>query len=108
MPHSSAFYMAWIRNSISGGKRVASIERNFLTFEDTAGVRLIDLLSVVSKRAGIARRLLATIVEDARNEGLRAVMVVTDRDNIAAGHAFSAAGFVPERFLAVLHLHSAG
>ena len=101
------FYIAWIRNSTRGGKRVASIDRNFLTFEDTAGVRLIDLLSVVDKRVGIARRLLATIVEDARKKGLREVKVVTDRDNIAAGHAYSAVGFVRERFLVILHLHSA-
>jgi GNAT superfamily N-acetyltransferase len=101
------FYMAWIRNSIGGGKRVASIDRNFLTFEDTAGARLIDLLSVLSKRAGIAARLLAAIVEDARKAGLREVNVLTDRDNIAAVHAYSAAGFVPERLLAVFHLHSA-
>ena len=99
--------MSWIRNSIGGGKRVASIDRNFLTFEDTAGARQIDLLSVLSKRTGIAARLLAAIVEDARKAGLREVKVLTDRDNIAAVHAYRAAGFVPERLLAVFHLHSA-
>ena len=100
------FYMAWIRNSTSGGKRVASIDHNFLTFADTAGIRTIDLLSVLNKRSGIAKRLLATITEGARKEGLREVRVVTDCGNIAAGHAYNATGFVPERFLAVLHLHS--
>jgi GNAT superfamily N-acetyltransferase len=101
-----AFYAAWVRNCTSGGKRVASIDHNFLTFEDAAGVRLIDLLSVMNRRAGIAKRLLLTIIEDARKEGLREVRVITDRDNSAACHAYAAAGFVPERSLAIFHLLS--
>jgi GNAT superfamily N-acetyltransferase len=99
-------YAAWVRISTRGGKRIASVNRNFVSFEDTQGVRWIDLVSVLDKRAGIAARLLGTIVEDARRRSLKEVKVVTDADNIAALRAYRAAGFQPERALVVFHLHS--
>src|SRR5712692_2137032 len=102
-----ALYAAWVRNSTRGAKRVASINRNFVSFEDRAGVRWIDLLSVLDKRAGIATRLLGAIVEDARRSSREEVKVVTDGDNIAALHAYRIAGFEPERSLMIFPLLSA-
>jgi GNAT superfamily N-acetyltransferase len=99
-------YAAWVRISTRGAKRIASINRNFVSFEDREGVRWIDLVSVLDKRRGIATRLLGTIIDDARRKSLEEVKVVTDADNIAALHAYRAAGFQPERSLVVLHLHS--
>jgi hypothetical protein len=97
-------YTSWVRNSTRGAKRIAAVNRNFVSFEDIAGVRWIDLLSVLDKRAGIAGKLLGMVVADARHRGLEEVKVVTDRDNVVALNTFRAAGFEPERSLAVLHL----
>jgi hypothetical protein len=100
-------YAAWVRNSTRGGKRVAAIDRNFLTFEDRQDVRWIDLVSVLDQRVGMAVRLLGTIVDDARRKRLHEVRVITDGDNVAALRAYTAAGFEPERSLVVFHLLSA-
>jgi hypothetical protein len=97
-------YAAWIRNSTHGGKRVAAIDRNFLTFEDRQDVRWIDLVSVLDQRVGMAVRLLGTIIDDARRKRLQEVRVITDGDNVAALRAYTAVGFEPERSLVVLHL----
>jgi hypothetical protein len=100
-------YTAWIRNSTHGGKRVAAIGRNFLSFEDRQDVRWIDLVSVLDQRLGMAVRLLGTIIDDARRKHLQQVKVITDGDNVAALRAYTAVGFEPERSLAVFHLLSA-
>jgi GNAT superfamily N-acetyltransferase len=97
-------YTSWVRNSTCGAKRVAAITRNFVSFEDRAGVRWIDLLSVLDKGEGIGGKLLGRILADARRRGLEAAKAVTDRDNVVALNTFQAAGFLPERSLAVLHL----
>jgi hypothetical protein len=99
-------YAGWVRNSTCGGKRVAAIDRNFLSFEDRQGVRWIDLVSVLDQRVGIAVRLLGTIIEDARRRRLQEVKVVTDGDNVAALRAYAAVDFEPERTLVVFHLLS--
>jgi GNAT superfamily N-acetyltransferase len=100
-------YAAWVRNSTHGGKRVAAVDRNFLSFEDRNGVRWIDLVSVLDQRVGIAVRLLGTIIDDARQRRLKQVKVITDGDNIAALRAYTAVGFQPERSLVVFHLLTA-
>jgi GNAT superfamily N-acetyltransferase len=100
-------YAAWVRNSTRGGKRVAAIDRNFLSFEDRQDVRWIDLVSVLDQRRGMAVRLLGTIIDDARQRHLQQVKVVTDADNVAALRAYAAVGFEPERSLVVFHLLSA-
>jgi GNAT superfamily N-acetyltransferase len=100
------FYAAWVRNSTHGAKRVASINRNFASFEDRAGVRWIDLLSVLDRGEGIALRLVGAIIEDARRSSLQEVKVVTDGNNMAALRAYRKAGFEPERSLMVFHLFS--
>ncbi len=97
-------YTAWVRNSTGGAKRVASINRNFVSFEDSAPIRRIDLVSVLDKGVGIGVKLLTAIIEDARRRGLEEVKVVTDRDNLTALRTYRAVGFQPERSLAVLHL----
>jgi GNAT superfamily N-acetyltransferase len=99
-------YAAWVRRSTSGAKRIASIDRNFVSFEDRAGVRWIDLVSVLDKRQGIAVKLLHAIIEDARRSGLQQVKVVTDSGNIPALQAYRKAGFDPEHSLIVFHLFS--
>jgi GNAT superfamily N-acetyltransferase len=100
-------YAAWVRNSTRGGKRIAAVDRNFLSFEDRQGVRWIDLVSVLDQRLGIAVRLLGTIIEEARQRHLEQVKVVTDGDNVAALRAYTAVGFEPEQSLFVFHLLSA-
>lgn len=97
-------YEAWVRNSTGGAKRVIAITRNFISFEDCARVRWIDLVSVLDKRAGVASKLLYMVVTDARCRGLAEVKVVTDRDNVLALKTYQRAGFQPERSLAILHL----
>jgi hypothetical protein len=92
------------RNSTGGAKRVASINRNFVSFEDSAPIRRIDLVSVLDKGVGIGVKLLTAIIEDACRRGLEEVKVVTDRDNVTALRTYRAVGFQPERSLAVLHL----
>jgi hypothetical protein len=62
-----------VRNSTSGEKRIASIGRNFVSFEDRAGVRWIDLVSVLDKRQGIAVKILAATIGDARRDRLEEV-----------------------------------
>jgi GNAT superfamily N-acetyltransferase len=99
-------YAAWVRNSTSGAKRVASINRNFVSFEDRAGVRWIDLVSVLDKRQGIAVKILAATIEDARRSRLKEVKVVTGSDNIHALGAYRKAGFELEHSLMIFHLLS--
>jgi len=99
-------YAAWVRNSTSGAKRVASIDRNFVSFEDRGGVRWIDLVSVLDKRQGIAVRILTAIIGDALRTGLKEVKVVTGSDNIPALGAYRKAGFELERSLVIFHLFS--
>jgi GNAT superfamily N-acetyltransferase len=99
-------YAAWVRNSTSGAKRVASIDRNFVSFEDRAEVRWIDLVSVLDKRQGIAVRILTAIIGDALQSGLKEVKVVTGGDNIPALGAYRKAGFEVENSLTIFHLLS--
>ena len=99
-------YAAWVRNSTSGAKRIASIGRNFVSFEDRAGVRWIDLVSVLDKRQGIAVKILAATIGDARRNRLEEVKVVTGSDNIPALGAYRKAGFELERSLVIFHLFS--
>jgi GNAT superfamily N-acetyltransferase len=99
-------YAAWVRNSTSGAKRIASIDRNFVSFEDRAGVRWIDLVSVLDKRQGIAAKILAATIGDAWQNRLEEVKVVTGSDNIPALGAYTKAGFELERSLVIFHLFS--
>ena len=81
---ANALYAKWIRNSLSGSKRVACTGVNFCTFSDNGTSRLIDLLSVLDKRKGHARELLSTLLADARHSKSACVRVVTEAENIAA------------------------
>lgn len=103
---ANALYRRWIVNSLSGRKRVAAIGRNFCTFADRDGERVIDLLSVLDKRRGYARRLLSRLIADAQAAGLRGVRVVTEVENAASMAAYRQVGFVVSGFLVCLHLWS--
>jgi hypothetical protein len=81
---ANRLYAKWIENSLSGGKRVVHIGRNFCSFSDTSSMRSIDLLSVIDKRRGYATSLLDTLIDDARSSGLRQLHVVTEVENAAA------------------------
>jgi hypothetical protein len=99
-------YAAWVRNSTSGAKRIASIDRNFVSFEDRAGVRSIDLVSVLDKRQGLAVKILAATIGDALQSRVEEVNVVTGSDNVPALGAYRKAGFELERSLVIFHLFS--
>jgi hypothetical protein len=97
-------YAAWVRNSTQGAKHIASLGRNFASFADSAGVRWIDLVSVLDKKARIAVKLLNAIIVDAWDKNVEQVKVLTDSNNLPALHAYGAAGFQSERSLVVFHL----
>jgi hypothetical protein len=96
-------YAAWIGNSLSGGKRVAALGRNFCSFVDTNGVRHIDLLSVTEKGRGYGTRLLKSVAYDAKVRKLGRVCVTTEIENEASIKAHRAAAFDIRTFHSVFH-----
>lgn len=103
---ANELYRRWIENSLSGRKRVVAIGRNFCTFEDCDGARVIDLLSVLDKRRGHARRLVSKLVSDAKRAGLREVRVVSEVENTASNAVYRQNGFTYALFMTCLHLWS--
>ena len=96
-------YTAWITNSLSGKKRVAAVGLNFCTFVDEEGLRRIDLLSVLERGRGYARRLLDALTYNAKLHNLREVVVTTEVENELALKAYRAAGFAIRTFNSVFH-----
>jgi len=104
---ADALYAEWIRNSLSGAKRVAHIGENFCTFSDANVTRSIDLLSVLEKRRGFARCMLEAVLRDARESGLSVVRVVTETENTGALAVYRRVGFEIDHFMNVFHLYRA-
>jgi len=102
---ADALYAEWIRNSLSGAKRVAHIGENFCTFSDGNSTRSIDLLSVLEKRRGFARCILEAVLSEACDGGLNLVRVVTEAENTAALAVYRRVGFEIDRFISVFHLY---
>jgi|SRR5437588_3135547 len=96
-------YVAWIANSLSGGKRVATLDTNFCSFADLEAVRYIDLLSVLHKGHGYATRLLKAVAYEAKSRRLREVVVITEVENEASLNAYKAAGFNIRSFTSAFH-----
>jgi hypothetical protein len=105
---ADALYAKWIRNSLSGTKRVACIGANFCTFADNGTSRWIDLLSVLDKQQGHARAILGTLLSDARRQKCACVRVVTEAENLCALATYRAVGFIIEKFINVFHFHVRG
>lgn len=102
---ANMLYGQWIRNSLSGSKRIAHIGADFCTFSDSNSERSIDLLSVLRKRKGFARLLLEAIISDAYACGCSVVRVVTETENAGALAAYRSVGFELDHFMSVFHLY---
>ena len=100
---SDALYVQWIRNSLSGSKRVVRIGSNFATFSDRDGVRSIDLLSVLEKHRGVAGSLLSSLLLDARSKACSFIDVTTEAENAAALATYRKVGFDIVGHLNVFH-----
>jgi hypothetical protein len=102
---ADALYATWIRNSLSGSKRVAFAGANFCTFADNGPSRRIDLLSVLDKRKGHARALLSALLANALLEKCTGVHVVTEAENEAALAVYRTVGFLIKKFINVFHFY---
>jgi len=105
---ANALYAQWIRNSLSGSKRIALAAANFCTFSDNEHTRQIDLLSVLDKRQGYARSILSALLADARHNECTCVRVITEVENCAALAVYRRLGFTIERFISVFQFYEPG
>jgi GNAT superfamily N-acetyltransferase len=100
-------YRNWIRNSLSGRRRVAHLGEDFCTFSEPGSGASphasIDLLSVLSPGKGVGSELVSTVVARARDAGLSHVSVVTECENERAWRLYMRCGFRVARFYSALH-----
>jgi GNAT superfamily N-acetyltransferase len=96
-------YYQWLRNSLDGRKRVASLGPNLCTFTYKDDGVLLDLVSILEPRRGIGSRILATVMAAAAAAGASFVRVVTECENPAAWSLYQKSGFTPIQYKAVFH-----
>lgn len=99
-------YERWIRNSTSGRRRVLRAGRSFFTFSVAGDLVRTDLLSVLDKRQGMGRRLVASLLEHARSIDARGISVITECENVPSWNLFMRAGFQLRSFQSVFHFVS--
>ena len=89
-------YQGWIRNTLASDRaKVFHIGHNFLTFRPGDRSAKIDLVSVLDRRQGIGRRLLASLLAWAKTERLEEIRVVTQLENKAAVALYVTENFEP-------------
>ncbi len=97
-------YFQWLRNSVSGSKRVARAGDNLCTFSRKGGDVVIDLVSILEARRGIGTRLLRTLQAHAVATGAESIIVSTECENTPAWSLYQKMGFLPIRYTSALHL----
>jgi len=97
-------YYQWFRNSLGGGKKVAHVGPDVCTFSQNGGDVIIDLVSILEKGRGTASRLLADVLEYARQSGASTVHVKTECENTGAWSLYQRLGFVPVTYTSAFHL----
>jgi GNAT superfamily N-acetyltransferase len=97
-------YYQWLRNSLGGAKRVASLGPNLCTFSHKGDGVVIDLVSILQPRRGIGARIVSTVTAAAAAAGARSVRVVTECENTAAWSLYQKSGFKPVQYTSAFHL----
>jgi GNAT superfamily N-acetyltransferase len=102
---ADAWMAAWLRNSVSGRKRVVAHERGLATFatDPEAGTLVIDLVSVCGGGRGVGRRLMSGVLAVAAASGSSRVVVRTEAENVPAMRLYTGVGFRQVESVACLH-----
>jgi GNAT superfamily N-acetyltransferase len=100
-------YFEWLRNSLSGSKRVAYEGESICTFSHSDNEVVIDLLSILEPRRGIGTRLVLAVLAEAAAQNARGVRVVTECENAPAWGLYQKLGFSPVEYVSAFHFRSA-
>jgi RimJ/RimL family protein N-acetyltransferase len=102
---SNELYQRWMRNSLnSRAIKVAVIGRNLCTFKEKEEKIIIDLISVLDKKQGIAVMLLSAINNHAFDHQYGMVIALTEAENVPALRLYQRMGFEVSGFYSCFHM----
>lgn len=98
-------YERWITNSLQNKNiKIAHIGNDFCTFKIDANTVVLDLLSVLNKKQGIAKKLLQAVEHWSFENNINTIIVGTESENTIALGLYKKYGFIADSFISCFTL----